>query len=757
MYRNYYLKYILTAFLILCAIKINAQSVDFSSTNITCFGAANGTITATISGGSSVYIYYLSKLSPSPPSNSSYGPTIELEHIFSGLVPGTYFISIYDTVAAVDIAFTSIIISQPAQLNATVSSTNIVCFDADNGTITFSSPVGGSGAWEYSIDGGTSWHATSGYTGLEPGNYDCYIRDANATACTRFLSTQTITELPQMSATVASTNITCNALNNGTITINSPTGGSGTYQYQITGYSWQNGPSYTFSGLSNGTYAVSMRDAANTSCVVSLGNVVITRPAQISTTIAIQKGLTCFDGSDGELRAVPSGGTPPYNYLWEKWNGSLIVYESIGQPVQTAVGLDQGRYRVTVGDNNGCPTVNSVIYFTIGFTDSIPPSVPQITNVETVNSCQGQNNGAVTLTGSGGIPAYTFALDGGPYQAGTSFTGLAPSTYTTWIRDSKGCIKQGANAIVGEDPILPISVSITADPSGAVCPGVNVNFEATPAHPGATPVYQWQINGSNVGANADSYSSSTLVNGDQVRVILTSSERCTSGNPATSNVITMALNTIPQVTSQPSNSTICAGDAAQFVITATGTGINYQWQVNTGSGWNNISGAGSNPTYADWNSNQLNISGTIASNNGYQYRCVVSGTCSPDATSDAALLTVNTVPDQPSVITGDNDACQGSTETYSVTNVAGVTYTWAVPGDWTITSGQGTNSITVTVGTTAGNITVTPSNGCGNGASRSLAVVTHTVPAQPSVITGDNDPCQGSTETYSVTNVAGVT
>ncbi|MBN2486361.1 MAG: gliding motility-associated C-terminal domain-containing protein [Bacteroidales bacterium] len=82
--------------------------------------------------------------------------------------------------------------------------------------------------------------------------------------------------------------------------------------------------------------------------------------------------------------------------------------------------------------------------------------------------------------------------------------------------------------------------------------------------------------------------------------------------------------------------------------------------------------------------------------------------------------------------------------------MAGVTYTWAVPGDWTITSGQGTNSITVTVGTNAGNITVTPSNDCGNGTTRTLAVAAEI----PPVIIGnpaDVTICENSSAIFSIT------
>ncbi|MBK6345308.1 MAG: hypothetical protein IPF68_05125 [Bacteroidales bacterium] len=72
--------------------------------------------------------------------------------------------------------------------------------------------------------------------------------------------------------------------------------------------------------------------------------------------------------------------------------------------------------------------------------------------------------------------------------------------------------------------------------------------------------------------------------------------------------------------------------------------------------------------------------------------------------------------------------------------MAEVTYTWAVPGGWAITAGQGSNSITVTVGANSGNISVTPSNACGNGTDRALAVTPSTVPDQPSPIAGSIDP-----------------
>jgi len=123
----------------------------------------------------------------------------------------------------------------------------------------------------------------------------------------------------------------------------------------------------------------------------------------------------------------------------------------------------------------------------------------------------------------------------------------------------------------------------------------------------------------------------------------------------------------------------------------------------------------------------------------------------------AVTTTSSSLLAQPGIITGPVSTCAGtSLLNYSVPDVAGVTFTWAFPANWTITNGQGTNSIVVTAGATAGNVTVTPSNICGNGPVQTLALTADPVPAQPGAITGIVSPCTGTTQIYHVTNVAGV-
>ena len=93
-------------------------------------------------------------------------------------------------------------------------------------------------------------------------------------------------------------------------------------------------------------------------------------------------------------------------------------------------------------------------------------------------------------------------------------------------------------------PPNPVSVSIAASPAGAICSGTSVTFTATPTNPGTTPTYQWQKNGTNVGISSTTYTDNALTNGNQITCILTSNINCPTGNPATSNTITMTVNVV---------------------------------------------------------------------------------------------------------------------------------------------------------------------------------------------------------------------
>ena len=139
-----------------------------------------------------------------------------------------------------------------------------------------------------------------------------------------------------------------------------------------------------------------------------------------------------------------------------------------------------------------------------------------------------------------------------------------------------------------------------------------------------------------------------------------------------------------------------------------------------------------------------------------------SKVCLSNATFPATGTTFTWSPPSPAApgaITGLSAQCPGSTsQTYSIASVPNATtYTWTVPTGWTITAGQGTESITVTAGAAGenGNITVTAGNLCGTSAASTLTVtVGNAAPSAPGIINGTSAQCPGvTTQTYSITAV----
>ena len=287
-------------------------SATVVATNVTCFGANNGTITISDPlGGYGTYGYSING-----------GTTWQSSGIFSNLAPATYNVRIRDAAypACVITLDGALVITQPAVLSATVTSTNVTCNSANDGTITIASPSGGYGSYEYSINGGAAWQPSGSFTALTPGFYNVQIRDAANTGCVKTLNgSLRITEPNVLSANLVSTNVTCNGAGNGTITITSPSGGYGTYQYSIDGVSWQ--PSGSFSSLIPGTYNVQIRDAAHQGCVIVLnGALVISQPDVIDATVT-PTNVTCNGANDGIISiTAPSGGYGSYQYTINGYN-----------------------------------------------------------------------------------------------------------------------------------------------------------------------------------------------------------------------------------------------------------------------------------------------------------------------------------------------------------------------------------------------------------------------------------------------------
>jgi hypothetical protein len=216
---------------------------------------------------------------------------------------------------------------------------------------------------------------------------------------------------------------------------------------------------------------------------------------------------------------------------------------------------------------------------------------------------------------------------------------------------------------------LTASVSINASTNN-ICYGTVVTFTAAPVNGGTTPSYQWQVNGINTGSNSNTFTSSTLNNNDQVKVILTGSLLCASPAVTASNSITMSVTATP-IAKAGNDTSICIGGNVQ--LNGTG-GNNYLWTPANGL---------SNPSIAN----------PIASPSvtTVYVLTVLNNTCS---SRDTIVVTVNQ-PSAPTItITGSNTICSGSTAifTASPTNAgSSPLYQWQVNG---INAGVNSNVFT---------------------------------------------------------------
>lgn len=185
----------------------------------------------------------------------------------------------------------------------------------------------------------------------------------------------------------------------------------------------------------------------------------------------------------------------------------------------------------------------------------------------------------------------------------------------------------------------------------------------------------------------------------------------------------------PSVTGNPPNRTICVNGATTFPITATGTGLTYQWQENTGSGFANITNGA---PYSNATTATLTVSNITAAMTGYTYRCVVTGTCGT-ANSNAATLTVI------NITTGGSQtpvSCfGGGNGTATVVPSGGIpsySYSWS-PSGGTGSTGTGLSAITYTV-------TITDGIGCQ--ATRNFTITQPT--AVQAVAPSDITICNGA-------------
>ncbi|MBU3742678.1 MAG: T9SS type A sorting domain-containing protein, partial [Candidatus Kapabacteria bacterium] len=290
----------------------NMTAGSISGTQTICYAGDPAAFTSVAATGDGTVTYQWESSTDNVNFTAIPSATSATYDVPSGLIITTYYrrvaTSTLNSVACTATSNTLTVTVPTAGLSATVTSTNVKCFDAGDGTITVSSPVGGYGTYETSING-TTWFAVAAgapytFTGLVPNTYQVTMRDKTVTDCF-ILSNVTITQptLLTVTATPSSTSTVRNGIPGAT-----------------------NGSTVGGAGL-----------------------------------------IKVRSGENFKLSALAAGGTIGTGYVYE-WttnaataptdaDGSAAVYE-----VTNAVAANTGTYNIKVTDANLCTTnVNIVV------------------------------------------------------------------------------------------------------------------------------------------------------------------------------------------------------------------------------------------------------------------------------------------------------------------------------------------------------------------------------------------------------------
>ena len=572
----------------------------------------------------------------------------------SNIGAGNYIVTVTDASGCSNSAGTTV--NAAGNLAITVSKTDAACGIA-NGTATATVTVG-TAPFTYKW----SNNATTASIGLlGAGTYLVTVTDANG--CTA-ISSATVIQTSSFDINIDSRNVSCFGGNNGQATA-MVMGGSAPYTY-----SWSNGATTALNiNLAAGTYSVTVTDASGCKGIKTIN---ITQPTAISATAS--STATSCGNSNGGASVTVSGGTAPYKYLW-----------SNGATSSSITSLAAGNYLVTVTDNNGCTATASA---SVGSSSSLNVSLTG------VNAACGANNGGATASVTNGTAPFTYLWSTGATTS--SIAGLGAGTFGVTVTDKNGC--KGSNSITNSSS-PSVSVSITK--TDVKCNKDN-NGSATAVVTGGTApfTYSW----SNAATTA---TISSLTAGTYTLIVIDA-----NGCSATSSVTIIEPTKLTfSLTSTPA--TCLAIGSASATISGGTAPYTYLWSNGaTTSSISNLVGGVYTLTATDKNGCQVSGSVTVSANTSPNLACSVTIT--------RLISAIN--------------ANDGELKVTATSGAAPYTYLW---------SNGKTTSVVSFLSPGNYSVTVTDNNGCTTVCSLNLPNSTCDALVDAGRINGDEDFCPG--------------
>jgi gliding motility-associated-like protein len=511
----------------LCDVSVNKLPTSCTS--------ADGSFTIVELGGTSPFTYSIDG-----------GITFTSNNTFNNLTQGYYLVYIKDANGCMGVGGTqyfdpyNFFCTQCCNLQIVPGGSETACSN-DGKIITFA--INGSPPYQYSLDGINFQTGvySSNYTydpyevtfpNLVAGVYHIYVKD-NTGALS--VAGYTLSKSCYVNITFVSVDASCQA-NNGSLTVNA-TFGTPPYSYTIDGLNFQT--SNIFSGLSAGTYSVTVTDAHGET--YSKQATVFDKCPTITAT---ETDETCSQ-KNGTITATGNKGTTPYQFSIDGVNfqtGNIFS------------GLSAGNYTVTIKDAGGFTSTTSI---------AVNNNCLQLT-LNIINTTCSNKNGSITTTGSNGTAPYRYSIDGINFQNNNVFDTLTAGNYTITVKDANGLTKD-STITVTDAPAAKISVAVT----DASCSNTNGSLNITTS--GGTPPLQYSIN------NGVTYQVNNIFNNldsGQYISLVKDANGC-----ITKNMVQVTAPPNPKVF-LGNDTTICNG---QTLLLTTPQLVNYQylWQDNS--------------------------------------------------------------------------------------------------------------------------------------------------------------------------------
>ncbi|HEX8504942.1 MAG TPA: gliding motility-associated C-terminal domain-containing protein, partial [Hymenobacter sp.] len=507
----------------------------------------------------------------------------------------------------------------PALTAGSIAADQTVCAGSPAAPLTSTAAAtGGTGTfvyqWESSPDNST-WAPIAGATAetFAPGALTAttfFRRQVRSGECTiPPTNPVTVTVVPALTAgSIAASQSLCAGGTAAPLTSETPaTGGTNNIVYQWesstdNGATWTpiggaTGPAYA-PGQLNATTLFRRQASSGTACAPVFSNVVTITVAPALTAGAIGADQTICPGATPvplNRAGEPGGGVGNYVFQWESSPNNANW-----TPIVGATGPDYApgaltattffRRRVTSGP---CGPV-----YSLSVTVTVLPTLTVGSIAADQDICAGAAPAPLTSTSEAGGGTGTFAyqwefsVDNANWTAISGATNPTfapgPLTATTFFRrrvtSGTGTCSTGVSNVVAVrvQPVVTPGVSLATPP--VRCPGTPLTFEAVATNAGLAPTFRWFVNNVAV-ATGPTFTSSTLVTGDQVRVEVTPTAGLCSTGPAVATVtVTRTPTPLPTlvIAFQPGGP-VCLGEPITFSVgsvTNAGPAPEYQWQVN---------------------------------------------------------------------------------------------------------------------------------------------------------------------------------